>query len=542
MSRFKILLIVAVIFSGIAAVDYNKDKLFEISKNIEIYVNVYKELNSNYVDDIDPSELMRTGIDAMVSSLDPYTNYISESQIESYRISTDGKYQGIGAVLKEIDKNITVVEPYLGGSAMKAGLIAGDQIIAINGQTTLGKSLEDINAIIRGVPGTDVNIKVHRPSQNNNFDVTLTRDEVNIPNVPYFGEVGSDIGYINLTTFTPNAAKNIKSALRKLKKENPSLQGVILDLRYNGGGLLREAIDICNLFVPKGEEVVTTKSKVGERDQSYRTRSTPEDLDINLAVLINKRSASASEIVSGVIQDLDRGILIGQRSFGKGLVQNTKEVGYNSRLKVTISKYYVPSGRCIQGVEYENGEPVDIPDDQRSKFKTRNGRTVLDGGGVTPDVKMDPTKLSSYTQALLDNHVIFKFVNDYVSKFDSIEAAGDYQFTDYDTFKKFVQESGYNYRAPEQKVLESLIETSDTETSSASLKEEISALSVKIEALNADNLDKYQEEITNALEIEIITRYYHQEGKVKHRLSNDPEVQEAIRLLNDQAEYKKILS
>ncbi|MCI5083427.1 MAG: S41 family peptidase, partial [Saprospiraceae bacterium] len=386
------------------------DKYFEMIKNIEIFTNLYKEINTYYVDEVDPGKLMRIGLDAMMESLDPYTNYISESDIEGYRYLTEGKYNGIGARSKKMGDYITITELYKDQPADKAGLRPGDQIMEIDGNDTKGKTGDAINALLRGFPGTTVNLKVRRPGVEAPIQLTLTRGEVEVPNVPYYGMVSNDIGYISLTTFTRNAGRNVADALKALKKDNPALKGVIFDLRDNGGGLLNEAVNISNIFIPKGQVVVKTKGKVKDWDMSFRTTSTPVDTEIPLVVLINNRSASASEIVSGVMQDYDRGVLLGQRSYGKGLVQNTKDIGYNAKLKLTTAKYYIPSERCIQSVEYEDGEPVDIPDERRSKFKTQNGRTVLDGGGVKPDVTVKKPSDAGVIKSLIDQNLIFDFV------------------------------------------------------------------------------------------------------------------------------------
>ena len=524
---------------GTAAV--TNDKLFEISKNIEIFVKVYKELNKGYVDDLDPSELMRVGLDAMVGSLDPYTNYISESQVESYRLSDDGTYKGIGATLDMVDDVITVIEPFDGSPAQKAGIKAGDQILAINGLSTEGRTVEDLDRVMRGVPGTEVTLSINRPLSSETKDVTLVRSSVTQENVPYYGMVKDGIGYVILTTFTANASKNISNALKDLKKENENLKGLILDLRFNGGGLLREAITVSSLFIPKGEEVVTTRGKVEDRDQTFRTFTLPYDLDLPLAVLINKRSASASEIVSGVIQDYDRGVLIGQRSFGKGLVQNTVDIAYNNRIKLTTSKYYIPSRRCIQSVEYKDGEPVDIPDDQRSKFKTRNGRVVLDGGGVTPDIKMPEPKDSPLVKALKDQHMIFKYVNGYIFGKDSIDDLDNYKFLEYDDFIAFLTKEKFDYTTETEKNIESLIASSENEFSSSTLKDRISNLNDYIKQDKANALTTERNDIIREIEKEIVSRYFAQSGRIKFSLLNDLEVLEAVSVLNDPVRYKKIL-
>ncbi|MBP8212200.1 MAG: PDZ domain-containing protein, partial [Saprospiraceae bacterium] len=326
--RIKVAILSMIMVVGVAGITIENDKLFEISKNLEIFISVYKELNTNFADELDPSTLMRTAIDAMTHSLDPYTNFVSESQVESYWINEDDKYQGIGARVGLVQKKLMILEAYQGGPALTAGIKSGDEIISVNGVNIEGKKIEEVNAILRGIPGTDIKLSIKKNGSDLAEDINVKRGEVNIPNVPYSGFVADGVGYISLTTFTQNAGSNISKALRELKTKNPNMSGIILDLRQNGGGLLHEAVNICNIFIPNGEIVVTTKSKVKERDQTFKTLSQPADLEIPLAILIDKRSASASEIVSGVMQDLDRAILIGQRSFGKGLVQNTKELPY----------------------------------------------------------------------------------------------------------------------------------------------------------------------------------------------------------------------
>jgi carboxyl-terminal processing protease len=547
-SRIKSVIIVAVMCTGMAAITVQQDKLFEISKNLEIFISAYRELNANFVDELDPGTLMRTAIDAMTQSLDPYTNFTSESQVASYFISEDDRYQGIGARVGMVNDRLFFMEPYEGGPAVTAGIKAGDEIIAVEGQPVKGKKLEEISAMLRGIPGTAINLSIKANKTEQEKTVKLTRGEVNIPNVPYSGFVADDVGYIVLTTFTQQAGANIAKALKELKEKNPNMSGVILDLRQNGGGLLHEAVNICNLFLPEGEVVVTTRGKVKERDQIYKTLSRPLDLDIPLAVLIDKRSASASEIVSGVIQDMDRGVIIGQRSYGKGLVQNVRELPYNSRLKITISKYYIPSGRCIQGVEYENGEPKDIPDSQRSKFKTRNGRNVLDGGGITPDIRMDTPELLPVTQALLDQHLIFEYANIFCRNKDSIAAVGTFSFTDYDDFILFLKKKNFSYISePEKhlaesgKALEKQIATGKADVSQKEALAQIEKLKQKLVLSKTAELETAKGQIIDEIEKEIITRYYFQRGKSQQTLDDDAEIKEAISVLRDTKRYKTIL-
>ncbi|MCB0549327.1 MAG: S41 family peptidase [Phaeodactylibacter sp.] len=532
--------IISLLFVGMAASFQPENKYFEILKNIEIFTNLYKEINTYYVDEVDPGHLMRTGIDAMMESLDPFTNYISESEIEGYRFMTEGKYNGIGAISQKMGGYVTITELYKDQAADKAGLRPGDQIIAVDGQDATGKDPDAINNILRGFPGTSVELTIRRPGRDEDFDIQLVRGEVQVPNVPYHGIVGDNIGYVALTTFTRDAGSNVANAVRELKEQNPALKGIIFDLRGNGGGLLNEAVNVCNVFIPRAELVVTTKGKVKEWDRSFSTMNQPIDIEIPLTVLINKNSASASEIVSGVIQDYDRGVLIGQRSYGKGLVQNTRDIGYNSKLKLTTAKYYIPSGRCIQSVKYEDGEPIHIPDDQRTPFKTRNGRTVLDGGGVKPDMMIDKFTDAAIVKGLLEQHLIFDYVTQFCLQHEKITNVEDFHFEDFDGFVQFLENRQFDYDTESEKLLKKLVEESTEE--GYELTAQIQALEAKIDADKKDALLDNKAIITDLIEKEIASRYYYQEGKIKMGLRNDMEIEEAVKLINDKAKYQSLLN
>lgn len=538
--KLTVLLSVVMVLGIATTVENDHGKYFEISKNIEIFTNLYKEINTYYVDDVDPARLMRTGVDAMLESLDPYTNYISESEIEGYRYMTEGRYNGIGAQSEQIGKYITITDLYEGQPADKAGLKVGDQILAVDGKDAIGKTSEDINNILRGFPGTEVELKIRRPGRKDDFSVTLVRDEVEVPNVPYSGMVSEDVGYIALTTFTRNAGHNVAEALEKLKAANPNLKGIIFDLRGNGGGLLTEAVNVCNVFLAKNETVVTTKGKVKDWDRAFKTLNSPVDLNIPLVVLIDKGSASASEIVSGVIQDYDRGVLMGQQSYGKGLVQNTRDVGYNSRVKMTTAKYYIPSGRCIQAVEYEDGEPVNIADDKRAKFKTANGRIVLDGGGIKPDVYVDLDGNSNILRTLEQEHLIFDYVTEYCQKHETIASIQDFHFTEFDDFVKFLEARNFNYDTETEKLLHQM--KSRAKEDGYALDKDIEMLERKIIDAKRSDLQLHKAAITDIIEKEIISRYYYEIGKIKVGLRNDKEIQDAIALLRDQKQYNKLLA
>ncbi len=545
MSKIKISaklgLLLLIGFSTIATIDSDHNKYFEISKNIEIFTNLYKEVNTYYVDDLDPGQLMRTGVDAMLESLDPYTNYISETEIEGFRYITDGKYNGIGAMIRKIDDYVTITEPYDNCPAQKAGLKAGDVILAVDGKSAKGKSTDDVSAILKGFPGTEVELTIKRPGEAQDKKIMLVRDEVIVPNVPYSGMISDDVGYVALTTFTRNAGKNVGEAIKKLKADNPSMKGVVFDLRGNGGGLLTEAVNVSNVFIPKGEMVVTTKGKVADWDRSFKTLNKSIDEQIPLVVLINKGSASASEIVSGVIQDLDRGVLIGQRSYGKGLVQNTRDVGYNSKVKMTTAKYYVPSGRCIQGVSYEGGEPIDIPDSLRTSFKSRNGRVVLDGGGVKPDIAVKEDLDIPIIKDLLRKYMIFEFATDFALKNEKIASIADFKFTNFDDFAAFLQKREFQYETKSEKVLENLKKISTKEGFKETFKADIKSLEDKIAIEKKNELYDNKVAITSLIEKEIISRYYYQKGRIQIGLRNDLEIKEALEVIKDQAKYKSLL-
>jgi carboxyl-terminal processing protease len=536
-------LIVGIAFvMGIAATQVaNKGRYFDITKNLEIFSNLYKELNSNYVDEIDPNQIMKVGIDAMLATLDPFTNYFSESQIEGFRFRNEEGEASSGLKVKKIDQDLIITGIIEESPAHVAGLKVGDKIKAVNGETTEKRSAEDVMDIITGLPGSEMNLDIVRPGQPDVLNIKITRGGLDGKNVPYSGIVEDGIGYISLTTFTRDAGRNVANALRDLKTGNPDLKGVILDLRGNGGGLLREAINVCNVFIPSGESVVTTRSKVVEADQEFKTRNEVVDQTIPLTVLIDENSASASEIVSGVMQDLDRGVVIGQLSYGKGLVQNTFDIGYNAKIKLTTSKYYIPSGRCIQSVEYKNGERVHIPDDKRAKFKTRAGRTVLDGGGVQPDIAMTAEKRPLIVQKLIDQDIIFKYVTQYCIGRDSIAALEAFHYTDFDSFLKFLDTNHFEFETKTDELIKSLREVAGSEAYSKEVASEIDALKAIVEKEKSAQVRQHEKVILKEIEREILSRYYFETGLVRHQLKNDPELAEAISVLKTNSRYQAIL-
>ena len=529
----------------ISVVSVSYDHYFEVSKNLEIFSTLFKELDIYYVDEIKPGELTQTGIDAMLKSLDPYTTFIPESEIEDHRLSTTGQYGGIGAVVRKKGDYIVVAEPYEGYPAQKAGIMAGDIIIEVNGQSTKGKSTDDVVKILRGAPNSTATLVIQREGTQGNLKFEVTREEIKIKNVPYYGMVDDKIGYIKLRGFTHNAGNDVKAALQDLKKNN-ELEGVILDLRGNPGGLLREAINVVNVFVDRNQLVVSTKGKVEEWNKSYKTLNAAVDANIPLAVLVNRGSASASEIVSGTIQDLDRGVVIGQRTFGKGLVQSTRPLVYNTQLKVTTSKYYIPSGRCIQALDYSNkkadGSAGTIPDSLRSKFKTKNGRIVYDGGGIYPDIPIKPRKYSNVLKSLLSNNHIFDYATSYRVKYASIPDAKTFKVdqAEYDLFLEFLKDKSYEYTTLSEKLLEEFQKTAQKEKYFESIENEYKALVDKKQLSKNKDIIKYKDEIAEFLTEEIVSRYYYQRGRIEASLTTDQEVKEAIAILKDKKRYQAV--
>ena len=420
------------------------DSYFEISKNLEVFTTLFKELSTYYVDPIQPGKLVKTGIDAMLEELDPYTNYITEEDIEDYRFQTTGKYGGIGSTVRIKDDYLAISEPYENSPITKAGMKAGDLILEIDGRSTKGKEIEDLSKFLKGAPGTQIKLKVKDAFTGAESVKTITREEINVSSVPYAGMVGdqNEYAYVRLTQFTERCGSILRSALDSLKKANPNTKGVILDLRYNPGGLLDEAVNICGLFINGNQLVVSTKGKSAEWDKDYKTLGSPWDEKIPLTVLTNRNSASASEIVAGTMQDLDRGVVIGQRSFGKGLVQTTRSLSFNAKLKVTTAKYYTPSGRCIQALDYshrnEDGSVGEIPDSIKTKFKTKNGRTVMDGGGIDPDIKTTSKEALRIISTLVTKSFSFDYATEFVKTHPSIAPPKDFKISEND-FNDFVK-------------------------------------------------------------------------------------------------------
>ncbi|MGF7138377.1 S41 family peptidase [Roseimarinus sediminis] len=537
------LLLGGFLLSSLTNVD---NKNFEIAKNLDIYYSLFRELNTFYVDEIDPSKLVKESIDEMLSELDPYTTFIPESDIEDYRFMTTGEYGGIGALIAKHDDQIVVSEPYEGYPAQKSGLMAGDVFLEVAGEKVDKMDTEDVSNLLKGAAGQAVKIKVSRLGEKKPLEFSIVREKISIDPVSYSGMLDQQTGYIRLTNFTKDAAEKVKKALLELKDQGA--QQLVLDLRGNPGGLLMESVNMVNLFIDKDQEVVSTKGKVSQWDKSYATTGTPVDLDIPLAVLVNSGSASASEIVSGTIQDLDRGVVIGSRTFGKGLVQTTRDLSYNAKLKVTTAKYYIPSGRCIQALDYshrnEDGSVGHVPDSLISEFQTLNGRKVYDGGGIIPDIEIENEMLSNLSIQLIRQFKIFDYATRYRIENPVIADAAVFEINDeiYNDFINYVESSDFTYTSETQKMLEQLKEMAGEEKYLDMASDEFSALASKLELDLDRDLKKFREEIAMILKNELVSRYYYQRGSAIAGVNDDKTIAKALSVLNDQAQYEQLLS
>lgn len=528
--------VVAVLFLAVST--SFKSDFFEIAKQIEIFTTLFKELNMNYVDETNPAELMDSAIKNMLNELDPYTRFLNEQDVEEYKIKNAGEYSGIGALVRSYEDRLLIIEPYKGYPADKAGLKAGDEIIQI-GDIKVADFDDNASELLKGSNATSVNIIFQRQGQQKN--ASLKREGVEVDAVPYYKMVNDKTGYIVLSRFNRKASGQTKAAMQDLKGQGA--EKLILDLRGNPGGLLTEAINVCNLFVPKGELIVTTKSKVKKFNQTYKTKNKPEDLDIPLVVLVNGSSASASEIVAGGLQDLDRAVVMGAQSFGKGLVQRPLRLTYGTQLKVTISRYFTPSGRCIQSLDYwnrdENGNAV--RNSTFNTFKTKNGRTVKDGGGVMPDIEIASTKSNALTDALLQNNIIFDYATDFYYK-NSFEAVNDFAFSadHYANFKTFAEQSGFNFKTETERVLERSINKDDT-LLGPEVQNSYKNLLLAINRGKIKSLDSYKAEISKKLSDEIVKRYFYREGLYDYNLEHDDAILTAKELLTNLDKYDSLL-
>lgn len=522
------------------------DNDFEIAKNLDIFATLYRELNYNYVDEIKPGELVTTAIDAMLESLDPYTTFIPESDLEDYKLMTTGQYGGIGAVIHKDGDYVVISDPYEGFPAQVNDLRAGDIILEVNGTSAKGKSTGDVTEILRGQPGTKVTLLIKRDGETKTIEKSIEREEIKLDNVSYYGMINDNVGYIKLTNFYQNAGKEVKEDFLKLK--DLGMKSLVFDLRGNGGGLLNEAVNIVNVFVEKGVLVVSTKGRLKDRNNTHKTLNPATDAKIPLIVLVDRGSASASEIVAGAIQDLDRGIILGERTYGKGLVQNVISLSYNTKMKVTVAKYYIPSGRCIQAIDYstknDDGSVAKIPDSLKKAFKTLNGRIVYDGGGVEPDYYVEPYQYSKILISLYSKNMMFNFATKYKIANTSIAAVKDFKISDavYNEFVAFLADKEYDYTTQSELSLTELKESADLEKYYDEIKTEFEALKLKLQHNKKEDLTKFKAEIVEFLKEEIVSRYYYQKGRAQASLEFDKEVLKAIEIFNNPDTYNGIIN
>ena len=547
MKHLKTLLILLVL-TATTAVGQTKKNNFEIAKSIDIYNNVLRQLNMYYVDEIDPAELNESAINAMLEGLDPYTVFITESQIEDVKLMTTGEYGGIGSLIQYSEGKTQISEPYEGFPAAKAGLIPGDIFLEINDIDVTTKNSNEISELLKGTPGTTVKLKMQRPGDKEPYVKELKREKIKIDNIPYSTVFDNGIGYAILSQFTKDCARELKEVIIDMKKKH-ELKGFILDLRGNGGGLLNEAVDIVNMFVPKNKLVVYQKGKVPENNYNHYTQHEPLDLDIPLVILVNEGSASASEIVSGSIQDFDRGVIVGQRTFGKGLVQNIFPMSYNTQIKVTVAHYYLPSNRCIQEIDYSKKKKGNVADtlakaDTLGKvFHTANGRVVYEGHGIQPDVKIEPTMASTITMHLYAKNLFFKYANKFYREHKSIKSPKDFMITDaiYEDFMQFVKDEGFTFTSESENEIKNLEKIAKAEGYLEEIQPILDQVVATIEVEKTKDLIDNRKEIEEMLETEIVSRYYYQRGRIIAALDNDPELEKAFEVILNQEEYNDIL-
>lgn len=539
---FAIVIAIAVGFSFTTP----SEKYFDIAKSLDIFATLFKEVNAYYVDEIDPKDLVDKGISGMLESLDPYTDYIAEEDAEDFSIQTTGQYAGIGALIGNINNKIVITNPYLGFPANKAGLRVGDEIIQVDGINVEGKTTSQVSTLLKGKPNTSIKLEIRRPGQEQPIAFNIARQKIKLSNVVYSGIVKENVGYIKLDDFTPGAAKEVEAAVVDLKSKGA--RALILDLRDNPGGLLYEAVNIVNIFIPKGLEVVSTKGKIKDWNKTYVSLNNPVDTTTPLAVLTSGGSASASEIVAGALQDYDRAILVGQRTFGKGLVQTTRPLSYNGQLKVTTAKYYIPSGRCIQALDYthrnEDGSVDRVADSLKSEFLTKGGRKVYDGGGLDPDVKVDEERISPATIQLITSGLIFDYATVYCANHADIKIDDSFVLSD-DDYKKFgewLKEKKFTFSSELEERMNDLIEVAKKERSYDELVSQLTTLEKQIEQNRSKDLNRYKPEISRVLSEEIAFHAGLIKARVELSFRNDNELNEAARFLHEQDRYKSLLS
>ena len=538
---------ILVLVSAPAFAQNDEDHNFELARNLEVFHQIVTELDRYYVDTINPAKTVETGISAMLKGIDPYTEYYPEKDINDLKMITTGKYAGIGAMIRQYTGRdyIYIDEPYEGMPAARAGLKGGDEILSINGESMKGKPSSYVSDHLRGEADTKLTVTVRRPGVKDSISIDVVRSVISLPAVPYYG-MWQGYGYILLEQFTENCSRSVMKALVELKEQGA--KGIILDLRGNGGGLLNEAVEIVGLFVPKGTKLVETRGKIPQAASTYVTQRNPIDENIPLVVLTDEQSASASEIVAGSLQDLDRAVIVGTRTFGKGLVQSTRMLPFNGTLKVTIAKYYIPSGRCIQEIDYshrnESGQAQHIPDSLTNVFYTAAGRPVRDGGGIRPDVECKQDTMPDILYYLSQNVTLFDFVNDWCSRHESISPARDFRLTDqdYEDFKDFVCNSDFKYESNSGKALKSLIKIAQREGLADKAQDEFDALESKLQYDLKNDLDVFRKDLESVIALEIVIRYYYQRGAVEQNIKSDKFLAEAVKVLNDRKRYDSILA
>ena len=537
---------VLLLFTSVSSFGQGKAQAFEISKNLDIYATLFKELNNNYVDEINPGELNTAALDAMLETLDPYTVYIPESKIEEVKFLTTGEYGGIGLSVIKRDDKVIISMIQSESPALESGLLAGDEIISVDEQVLADRTDEEISMLLKGQPGTSIDMKISRSGNGDVFHKDVTRRKINIDAVPYYGMLDSSIAYLNLTSFTKKSAQKVAAAFTELKKENP--QGLIFDLRGNGGGLMGEAVDIMNLFVNKDIEIVRTKSRLREKNYIYKTRKNALDTIIPIVFLVDRNSASASEIVSGSAQDLDRAVIIGERTYGKGLVQNVVPLSFNSQFKVTIAKYYIPSGRCVQAIDYshkdDEGNPIAVNDSLLEEFKTKNGRSVYDGRGIKPDILLTPMEVSDIEKTLMEKYYIFDFSTQYRLTHDSIAPPDKFTISNeiWNSFLDFLKNKDITYKSEVEKKFNSFKEQAEEDDMLNEFQDVCVQIQKQIDEQKKLEFEENQDRIKRILKTDLVSRYYFTRGVIITNLHQDKAIAKAIELLHDTEKYHQILN